>query len=116
MLNIKGIPSFSLMTAGSLDWLTTVIGITYFGAIEGNPLMAQLMSNSLLIYSIIKISTTLIVGFIFYKAEKILFTAKDKNSKAFDLTRFGLKAAYIAAIGALLIAVLNNIFVVIQAI
>ena len=70
------------MTAGSLDWLTTVIGIAYFGAIEGNPLMAQLMSSNLLIYSVIKLITTLIVGLIFYKAEKILFTVEDKNSKA----------------------------------
>ena len=115
MLNIKSIPSFSLMTAGSLDWLTTVIGIAYFGAVEGNPLMAQLMSSSLLTYSIIKIITTLIVGLIFYKAEKILFTVEDKNSKAFDLTRIGLKAAYISATGALIIAVINNVFVVIQA-
>ena len=104
------------MTAGSLDWLTTVIGITYFGAIEANPFMAQLTSSSLLLYSMIKLFTTIVVGFIFYKAEKILLTVEDKSSKMFKLTHLGLRAIYIGATVALLIAVLNNIFVVTQAI
>lgn len=116
MINIKDIPSLSLMTAGSLDWLTTIIGIVCFGAVEGNPFMAQIMSTSLFAYSAIKLFTTLIVGLIFYKAEKILRTVDNKNSKAFNLTRVGLRFSYIAATAALLIAVLNNIFVVAQAI
>jgi hypothetical protein len=116
LVNIKGIPSLSLITAGSLDWLTTIIGITYFGAVEGNPIMAQLMSSSLFAYSAIKIITTIIVGLIFYKAEKILRTVENKNSNGFTLTLIGLRGSYIAATVALLIAVLNNIFVVSQAI
>lgn len=116
MFNLKTIPSLSLMTAGSLDWFTTVIGIAYFGAVEGNPLMAQLTSSSLFVYSMIKLFTTIVVGFIFYKAEKILLTVENKNSRAFKLTRVGLRVTYLGATIALLIAVLNNIFVVTQVI
>ncbi|MCW3997213.1 MAG: DUF5658 family protein [Candidatus Bathyarchaeota archaeon] len=116
MFNIKTIPSFSLMTAGSLDWLTTVIGIAYFGAVEGNPFMAQLTSSNLLAYSLIKLATTIVVGYIFYKAEKILMTADNQSSRAFKFTRIGLRATYVGATIALLAAVINNIFVVTQAI
>ena len=116
MFHLKTIPSLSLVTAGSLDWLTTIIGIAYFGAVEGNPLMAQLTSNSLFFYSIIKLATTLIVGLIFYKAEKILLTVDDKNSRAFKLTRIGLRVTYVGATIALVIAVINNIFIVTLAI
>lgn len=116
MFHLKTIPSLSLVTAGSLDWLTTVIGIAYFGAVEGNPLMAQFTSSNLFIYSIIKLLTTIIVGFIFYKAEKILNTVEEKNSQAFKLTRIGLRITYVCATIALFVAVINNIFVVTQTI
>ena len=116
MLNLKPIPCLSLITAGSLDWLTTVIGITFFGAVEGNPVMAQLISSSLFLYSIIKILTTLVIGFTFYKAEKILFNVENKNSRVFRLTHAGVRTIYIFATVTLLFATLNNIFVVTQAI
>jgi hypothetical protein len=97
---------------GSLDWLTTVIGIAYFGAVEGNPFMAQLTSSNLLVYSLIKLATTIVVGYIFYKAEKILLTTDDQSSRAFKITHIGLRVTYVSATIALLIAVINNIFVV----
>ena len=104
------------MTAGSLDWFTTVIGITYFGAIEGNPLMAPLTSTNLLTYSVIKIVTTILVGFIFYKAEKILQTETNHKNKGFKFTRIGLRVTYFGATFILLAAVINNIIVVARAI
>ena len=116
MLNVKTIPSFSLMTVGTIDWLTTVIGIAYFGAIEANPFMAQLTSTNLLLFTIVKLSTTIIVGLIFYKAEKTLLSTENKKSKAFKITNIGLRITYVGATLALLIAVINNILVVTQAI
>ncbi len=116
MLNIKTIPSLSLMTVGTIDWLTTVIGIAYFGAIEANPFMAQLTSTNLILFTIVKLSTTIIVGFIFYKAEKTLLSAENKKTKAFKITHIGLRITYVGATLALLIAVINNILVVTQTI
>jgi len=115
MLNIKTIPSLSLVTVGTIDWLTTVIGIAYFGAIEANPFMAQLTSTNLLLFTIIKLSTTIMVGLIFYKAEKTLLSTENKESKIFKITHLGLRMTYAGATIALLIAVINNILVVTQA-
>ena len=101
---------------GSIDWLTTIIGIVYFGAVEGNPFLADITQTSLPIFTIIKLSTTLMVGFLFYKAEKTLLRTQDKNTRSFKCTRIILRGAYIAANLFLLTAVLNNLIVVARAI
>jgi len=101
---------------GSMDWLTTIIGIVYFGAVEGNPFLAEIARTSLPAFTAIKLSTTIVVGLLFYTAEKTLLKTQDKNSRSFRCTRIILRVAYIAATVFLLIAVLNNLIVVARAI
>ena len=99
-----------------MDWLTTIIGIFYFGAVEGNPFLAEIARTSLPAFTAIKLSTTIIVGLLFYKAEKTLLKTQDKNSRSFRCTRIILRGTYIAATVFLLIVVLNNLIVVARAI
>jgi hypothetical protein len=101
---------------GSMDWLTTIIGIVYFGAVEGNPFLADITGTSLPAFTAIKLSTTVIVGLLFYKAEKTLLRTQDKNHRSFRCARIILRVAYILAIVLLLLAVLNNLIVVVKAI
>jgi hypothetical protein len=101
---------------GTMDWLTTILGIFYFGAVESNPFLAEVTRTSLPAFTVIKLSTTLIVGLLFYKAEKTLLGTQDKNTRAFRYTRITLRAAYITATALLLVAVLNNLIVVANAI
>jgi hypothetical protein len=101
---------------GSMDWLTTIIGIAYFGAVEGNPVLAEIARTSLPAFTAIKLFTTIIVGLLFYKAEKTLLRTQYQNSRSFRCTRIILRSAYIAATVFLLIAVLNNLIVVARAI
>jgi hypothetical protein len=101
---------------GSMDWLTTIIGIVYFGAVESNPFMAGLTSTSLITFTAVKLATTLFVALLFYKAEKNLLVAPDKTSRSFMLTRIVLRAAYLIATAMLLAAVVNNLLVVVKAI
>jgi hypothetical protein len=116
ILRIRAVPSLSLILMGSMDWLTTIIGIVYFGAVEGNLFLAEITRTSLLAFTAIKLSTTVIVGLLFYKAEKTLLRTQDKNSRSFRCTRIILRGTYIAATVFLLIAVLNNLIVVARAI
>jgi hypothetical protein len=97
---------------GSMDWLTTIIGIFCFGAVEVNPFLVEIARTSLPAFTAIKLSTTIIAGLLFYKAEKTLLKTQDKNSCSFRCTRIILRGAYIAATVFLLIAVLNNLIVV----
>jgi hypothetical protein len=116
ILRIRAVPCLSFILMGSMDWLTTIIGIFYFGAVEGNPFLAEIARTSLPAFTAIKLSTTIIVGLLFYKAEKTLLRTPDKNRLSFRCTRIILRGAYIAATVFLLIAVLNNLIVVARAI
>jgi hypothetical protein len=116
MLRIRAVPSLSLILMGSMDWLTTVVGIVFFGAVEGNPFLADITQTSLLMFTVIKLSTTVMVGLLFYKAEKTLLGTSDKTTRSFKCARIILRIAYIAATGLLLSAVLNNLIVVVNAI
>jgi hypothetical protein len=101
---------------GSMDWLTTIIGILYFGAVESNPFIADIARTSLPTFTAIKLSTTMFVGLMFCIAEKILLRTQDRNSRSFQCTCIILRGACIAATVFLLIAVLNNLIVFARAI
>ena len=108
MATIKTGPSL-LILMGSMDWLTTIIGIVYFGAVEGNPFLSEIARTNLPAYTAIKLSTAVFVGFLFYQAERNLSRAQDKNSRGFTWTRHVLRGAYVGSVVFLLIAVLNNV-------
>ena len=116
MLRIRAVPSLSLILMGSMDWLTTIIGIVYFGAVEGNPFIADITQASLPVFTVIKLSTTVMVALLFYKAEKTLLGTPDKSTRSFKFARIVLRAAYVVATVVLLFAVLNNLIVVVSAI
>lgn len=118
MLSVKSvrtIPSLAILLMGSMDWLTTIVGITYFGAVEANPFIANIASQSLPAFTAVKLLTTIMVGLIFFQAEKSLLKTQNKTSKAFKWTRITLRTAYIGATAMLLVAVLNNLLIVLQA-
>jgi hypothetical protein len=109
------IPSSALILAGSMDWLTTTIGLNYFGASEANPFISGIASQSLLAFTAVKLLTTLFVGLIFYQAERCLLKTEDKTSRSFKWTRLTLKMAYVGATAMLIVAVINNLSILIQA-
>jgi hypothetical protein len=112
MLRIRAVPSLALVLIGSMDWLTTIIGIAYFGAAEGNPFLADITRISLPAFTAIKLFTTIFVGLLFYKADKMLLRTQDKSTRSFRFARIILRIAYITATALLLVAVLNNLIVV----
>ncbi len=115
MLRVKAFPSLLIVLVGSLDCLTTVIGILYFGAVECNPFLTGMVSTNLPAFIVLKSVTTVFVSLIFYQADKILMQTQNKSSKAFVITRYTLKAAYIGIIVFLVIVVANNITVLASA-
>ena len=114
-LSVRAVPSVTLVLMGTMDWLTTIIGIAYFGAVESNPFMAGLTSTSLVTFTAVKLTTTALVALLFYKAEKTLLVTTDRTSRSFNVTRIVLSAAYITATAVLLAAVVNNLIIVAQA-
>jgi hypothetical protein len=65
----KDIIFFSMLVlVGLMDWLTTVVGITFFGATETNPLLAGLAGSNMILMSVIKLIAVTATGLAFYKA------------------------------------------------
>jgi hypothetical protein len=84
--------------------------------VESNPFMAGLTNTSLITFTAVKLTTTMLMALLFYKAEKTLQVAPNKTSRTFMLTRVTLRVAYIVTTALLLAAVVNNLLVVAHAI
>jgi len=114
--SVRTVPSLAILLMGSMDWLTTVVGITYFGAVEANPFIAGIAHQNLLAFTAVKLFTTLIIGLVFYQANRCLLKTSDKTTRTFKWTKLVLRTAYIGATAMLLVAVINNLLIVAQAI
>ena len=114
-MQFRGYKTLLLVLMGSMDCLTTVIGILYFGAVELNPVIAGVVSMNLPAFVVLKLTTTAFVCLVFVRAEKILMSAENKTAKAFNYTHKMLKFANIGIIVFLVVVVANNLFVLANA-
>jgi hypothetical protein len=95
---------------GFLDWLTTVLGVLCFGAAEANPLFAGIVDSNILVFSILKLSAAVLIGFLFYKGCAI---GKTPGITSNFGTRF-LESGYYASLMALTVVVTNNVIAVVS--
>ena len=92
---------------GSIDCITTVIGVLYFGAVELNPVLAGVVSN-IPLFMVIKLSATFCIGGTYVLAKKILNCTSDKTTKSFRYSNFMMKAVYAGLVVFLVTVVVNN--------
>jgi len=104
-------PSFILILMGSIDCLTTVIGVLYFGASEMNPLMANIVSTNIFAFLALKISATFLIGFTYILAKRSLNRILNKESKSFKYSNRLMKVAYTGLMVFLFIVILNNLII-----
>jgi len=116
MLRIKAVPSLIFILAGAMDWLATIIGVTWFGAVESNPFIANVVSSSLPIFAALKLTATLFFGLFFYLCARMLLKTQYTNIRSCQYARIILKSACITVTVLLLIAVVNNLIVVARSI
>lgn len=114
-LKVNTFPSLMVLLMGSMDCITTTIGILYFGAIECNPLMSGLISTSISAFIALKLAATVLIGLTFVQADKILMKSQNKTSKTFTATKKLLKVASFGVVGFLIITVINNLAILTQA-
>jgi hypothetical protein len=115
MMRINAYPTVLLALMGSMDCVTTVIGIIYFGAVELNPFFSAIVKTNLSVFVVLKLATTFFVCIILIEAEKILMKTQNKTTKAFAFTRNLLKFSKIGIIAFLAIVVANNVMVLVNA-
>ena len=71
-LKAEIVPSFLIILLGSLDAITTVVGVLYFEAAELNPLMNGIVNTSILAFLVLKICGNLSDWFYLHSSQKNL--------------------------------------------
>lgn len=107
------LPSCILILMGTIDCVTTVIGIGFRGAAELNPFLAGIVSN-IPAFMALKLSATLCIAGTYILANKILNGASDKTTKSFKYSSYGMKVAYAGLVLFLAIVVVNNFTVLLS--
>ena len=102
-------PSFLIILLGSIDCITTVIGVTYFGAAELNPFMTGIVSTSIVAFFAVKIFATFLIGFTYILAKRTLNKSVDKDTKTFKYSNRFMKVAFAGITIFLIITVINNL-------
>jgi hypothetical protein len=115
MMKVRTYPTLLLALMGSLDCVTTVIGILYYGAVELNPIMSGVVTTNIAAFVVLKLATTVSVCLIFIQAEKILLKTGNQASRTFTWTKRLLKLATAGVIAFLCLTVANNLIVLINA-
>jgi hypothetical protein len=105
------VPCLLLISLGLLDLVTTLLGVHYFGAVEINPLFAGIINSNIVVYSGIKLSTAILIGFLFYKG----FASEKTSGINSNLGKRFLKSGYYVSLMALTVVVTNNMIAVARA-
>lgn len=104
-------PSMFLIVLGSIDAITTVLGVSYFGAAELNPFMTGIVNSNIMAFLVLKVSATFLIGFTYILAKRTLNKALDKETRSYRYSSWLIKAAYAGLAVFLIATVINNLFV-----
>jgi hypothetical protein len=98
----------ALVLVGFLDWLTTVVGVAFFGASETNPLLVGLVSSNMMLFSAVKLFAVVAGGLAFYKAAGV------STGLNLGLTKRVVNVSYSLTFLALSVVVLNNLIAIVK--
>ena len=100
----------TLLLLGSLDWLTTLTGLAFYGASETNPMLAGLAGSNTTFFSAIKLAAVILTGTALYKATTLI---SKPEAKEWQLTKHFLTGGTTLTTLMLAAVVANNIIVLI---
>lgn len=110
------LPNILLLLMGTIDCITTVIGVMHFGAVEYNPFLSTIISSNISAFVALKLSATVLVYLLFGQVNKILSRTHDRTSKTYTATKKLLKIALIGVLAFLIVVVSNNLIILATAI
>ncbi len=111
MQKTEVILSFFLILMGSIDCLTTVVGVLYSRATELNPFMAGIVSTNIGAFLAVKIAATLLIAFTYFLANRILLKTPNKSSRSFKYSYKFLRVTYVGIIAFMFIVIANNLLI-----
>jgi uncharacterized membrane protein len=102
-------PSLFIILLGSIDCVTTVIGVLYFGAAELNPFLTGIVNTSIVAFLVLKLTATFLIGITYILAKRTLNKTTDKESRIFKYSNRIMNIAYAGLTVFLIIVVINNV-------
>ncbi|MGA2524579.1 MAG: DUF5658 family protein [Candidatus Bathyarchaeia archaeon] len=114
MLRRELVLSLLIVAMGTLDCITTVIGVVYSGAKELNPAMAVIVNSNVGAFLVVKIATTIFIALTYVIARQILTHIPNKNGKALLYSIKALTVSYVGITAFLALAVVNNLLILIK--
>jgi len=114
MRKIEVIPCLLIILMGTIDCVTTIIGVVYSGAKELNPVMAGIVSTNVGAFLVVKIGATVFIAATYIFARKILMRMPNRDGKAFTYSTRALTFAYAGLICFLTLTVANNLMILIR--
>ena len=109
MIKLQMVPSFLLVAMGLADCLTTVLGVSFSGASELNPVMAGVVNTNIGAFVAIKIAATITIALTYVLASKMLTHSPTQTSKLFKFSNVILKVGYGGIIAFFCVVVMNNL-------
>jgi hypothetical protein len=109
MIKLQMVPSFLLVAMGLADCLTTVLGVSFSGASELNPIMAGVVNTNIGAFVAVKIVATITIALTYGIASKMLTHSPTQTSKLFKFSNVVLKVGYGGIIAFFCLVVMNNI-------
>ena len=104
-------PGLALVLLGSVDCITTVIGVLFFGAAELNPFLTGIVSTSIWAFLALKVSATFFTGLSYIAVKRTLSRSINKETRAYKVSNLLLKAAYGGLIVFFCVVVANNLII-----
>lgn len=114
MLKTGVVTGFLLILMGSIDCLTTIIGVLYSGAKELNPFIAGIVSTNIGAFLVLKIASTILIAATYLAANRILMQMSNKDDKSFKISFKMLRYAYAGLVVFLAITVVNNLLILMR--
>ncbi len=106
-------PSLFIILLGSIDCVTTMVGILYFGASELNPFLSGIVSSNIWAFLVLKVSATFFIAFTFIMAKRMLNKTSNRQTKSFKISNRLITVASAGLMLFLVVVVANNLVVLI---
>jgi hypothetical protein len=107
------LPSFVLLLMGTMDCVTTIIGVLFFGATETNPVLVGVVNSNIAVFTVLKLTATFCIAGTYILSKSMLDRTVDKTTHSFRISNVFVKATY-AGLVLFLIAVVANNFLVLM--
>ncbi len=105
------LPTFMLLIMGTMDCVTTVVGVTLFNAAEINPILVGVVNSNTAIFTVLKLTATFCIAGTYILARRMLDRTVDQSTPGFRYSNLFVKAAYAGIVLFMLAVLINNLFI-----